>query len=352
MTSVSSTPIQLPLSIRVSAPDGVDIPAVGEGLTWRAATNGDLPALFELRRAAGAVDHPRSMVMMDGLEEEFDRSDFDPAVDSVIAFDPDGRAVAYASSTAEASQDTIVWVTLHGAVHPERRGEGIGTSLLHWQEQRGRQHLAGCNKVLPGWLGGQAKENAAAKVQLFHQNGYETLRWWNELDRDLAQPIPDVDLDPEVRIVTYGPEWSEPTRRSHNEAFRDHWGSQPVNREDWDVSDRLGVSRADLSFLAVARDADGHDSVVAYVLSEVNEEEWSAHGYSFGYINSVGVVRERRGRNLARALITHTLRAYQDEGLDRAVLDVDGESPTGAVTLYEGLGFSTIDRSVSLVKQF
>jgi ribosomal protein S18 acetylase RimI-like enzyme len=46
------------------------------------------------------------------------------------------------------------------------------------------------------------------------------------------------------------------------------------------------------------------------------------------------------------------MRAYQNEGFERAVLDVDADSPTGAVGLYEGLGFSEVNRSVSLVKQF
>ncbi|WP_430332903.1 GNAT family N-acetyltransferase [Rhodococcus sp. ACT016] len=343
---------QLPLSARVSAPDTVETPAVGGDLTWRATTKDDISALFELVRAAGAVDHPRVLVMMDELEEDFASADFDPVVDSVIAFDPSGRAVAYATSTLQSSQETIVEVSLAGAVHPDRRGEGIGTSLIRWQEQRGMQHLAGSDKHLPGWLAGGAEENATATVRLFHRNGFESLRWWYELERNLTQPIPDISLDPDVRIEMYSPQWSEPTRLAHNDAFRDHWGSQPVLRPDWEAGDRLSTTRPDLSFLAVARDDAGQDRVVAYVLSEVNEEEWPAHGYSFGYINSVGVVREWRGRNLARALLTHTMRAFADKGLERAILDVDAESPSGAVALYEGLGFSTVNRSISLVKQF
>ena len=38
-------------------------------------------------------------------------------------------------------------------------------------------------------------------------------------------------------------------------------------------------------------------------------------------------------------------------GLERAVLDVDTASPTGANTLYEGLDFHATERSVALVER-
>ncbi|MFN3008337.1 GNAT family N-acetyltransferase [Mycolicibacterium wolinskyi] len=351
MTSGHTPAPDLPLSARVTAPATVDIPAVGDDLTWRAATKDDIVAIWALLGAAGTVDHPRYLVTKEEITEEFTRSDFDPAADTIIAFDSSGQAVAYGTSTLNSSQESLVQVALDGAVHPDRRGEGIGTALLRWQEQRGLQHLAGSDKCLPGWLGSGANEIATAKVRLLHRNGYESVRWWHELERNLAEPIPDVALDNSVRIVNYGPEWSEPTRHAHNDAFRDHWGSQPITEEDWQIGDRLSTTRPDLSFLAVATDVDGNDQVVAYVLSEVNKEEWALVGHSFGYINSVGVAREWRGRKLAQALLTHTMRAYRADGLDRAVLDVDFESPTGALALYEKLGFTTVDRSVSLVKQ-
>ncbi|SHU69000.1 putative acetyltransferase, GNAT [Mycobacteroides abscessus subsp. abscessus] len=60
--------------------------------------------------------------------------------------------VAFGSATVKSAHETVVWVTLDGTVHPERRGEGIGSSVLRWQEQRGLQHLAESDECLPGWL--------------------------------------------------------------------------------------------------------------------------------------------------------------------------------------------------------
>jgi GNAT superfamily N-acetyltransferase len=58
------------------------------------------------------------------------------------------------------------------------------------------------------------------------------------------------------------------------------------------------------------------------------------------------------GRGIAQALLVHTQRVYRERGFDPAVLDVDSESPTGAVGLYEHLGFRAVNRSASLVREF
>jgi mycothiol synthase len=61
----------------------------------------------------------------------------------------------------------------------------------------------------------------------------------------------------------------------------------------------------------------------------------------------VGVTRAWRKRGIAPALLATTLRAIAEAGLDKAVLDVDSDSPTGALGLYTGLGFEESNRSVS-----
>lgn len=64
--------------------------------------------LFGLIRSAGTVDHPRALVMLNEIAEDFTTADCDPAVDSGIAFDPQGRTVAYTTSTLQSSHEIIV----------------------------------------------------------------------------------------------------------------------------------------------------------------------------------------------------------------------------------------------------
>ncbi|MFJ2134001.1 GNAT family N-acetyltransferase [Streptomyces sp. NPDC087845] len=351
--SAGAEPTRLaPLRERVSAPRELPLPAIGADLCWRPANRADIPVLLELMRGAGGVDHPTYHVTRDKVELTFDAPNVTVERDVVLALDPSGRAIAYGSAIPAEGRETLVWVSLDGCVHPDRRGEGIGTALLAWQEARGLRHLATSDETLPGWLVSGAEENTTATIGLLRAHGYETARWWLELDRDLADPIPEIPLDAAVRVEVYGPQWTESTRLAFNAAFRDHWGSQPVTATEWEAGDKLEASRPDLSLVAVAPDADGVDQVVAFVTSTVGKEDWKPQGYSFGYAGKVGTLPGLRGRGLAGALLTRVLRAYRDAGFERALLNVDFESLTGAVGFYERLGFHTVRRSVSLVKTF
>ena len=89
--------------------------------------------------------------------------------------------------------------------------------------------------------------------------------------------------------------------------------------------------------------------MVASASASVNEDDWEAQGYSSVYIDLIGVTRDQRGRRLAPAVITALLRSARAAGLDKAVLDVDTESPTGANSLYGRLGFEPTERMVALV---
>jgi ribosomal protein S18 acetylase RimI-like enzyme len=146
--------------------------------------------------------------------------------------------------------------------------------------------------------------------------------------------------------------WSEAAREARNAAFRDHWGSQPINAELWDSFVARSILRPDLSFLAIATADDGTEEVAGLVMSSVNEEDWEGQGFSSAYIDIVGVTRDWRGRGVAAALLARTLRAIALAGLVRAVLDVDLDSPTGALGLYTGAGFVEAGRGIIFIREF
>jgi GNAT superfamily N-acetyltransferase len=59
------------------------------------------------------------------------------------------------------------------------------------------------------------------------------------------------------------------------------------------------------------------------------------------YIGQVGVRRPWRRRGLAAAMLTHVLKLAANAGRTTAALDVDAASLTGAVGVYERVGFHT-----------
>ena len=88
------------------------------------------------------------------------------------------------------------------------------------------------------------------------------------------------------------------------------------------------------------------------MLASTNEDDWAAAGYTSSYIDLVGVAREYRGRGVAATLLAAVVSASARAGLERAVLDVDSDNPTGALGLYKRLGFVEASRSMDYVKAY
>ena len=347
-----SAGILRPLSERVSAPTALHLPAPAHDLTWRELRRTDLPALLELERAADETDDPESNTDLEDLEEHFDTPGFDPASDSIIALTPAGTAVAYGEAFLEESGEAIVTAHLNGRVHPEWRRRGLGTELLRWQEGRGMQQLASSELLLPGMLSTLVGEHAEGQRGLFEAEGFAPARWWIEMEHVLDGGIPEAPLAPGLRLEPYATRWSEPARLAINSAFRDHWGSQPTSREEWDSAQRSDGFRAEWSTVALATLPDSTEELVGAITVEGDEDEWESHGYRFGNVDELGVTRGWRGRGIASALLAHSMRAMRDAGMERATLDVDGDSPTGAHALYARLGFTETARSVTYAKTY
>ncbi len=335
-----------PLSRRIQAP--AELPAVVHAAlaAVRPATIDDLDALVSLTHAAEAIDHPTWASPREEVEDMLVGPTFDAAVDTLIGFGSDGRALAFASVMPASSADTRVQIYANGIVHPEVRGQGIGTIMLAWTKARALQHLASREEALPAWIAMYAHERTADAIAIALDGGFSVERYFHTMERDLAADIPEIAISDEFEIVTFTPELREATRLARNDSFRDHWGSQPTSPEKWERFVTGEIFREDLSVVAVER---GTTNVVGFTLSSVNEDDTELQGYRASYIDLIGVVRDRRGQKLAPALIAEALRRARAAGLDRTSLDVDSSSPTGANTLYEGMGFVTTDVEVALV---
>lgn len=337
----------IPLRERVQGPGTLPVPESTAEVTWRAARMGDVDGILDCSREMDAADHPHFVTTREELEEDLGHSYVDLDHDSLVAVGHDGRVLAYGLAVLGPAQDTLVRSILVGGVRPSERGAGLGRRLLAWQEARALQQFAGSEKTLPGWMVVWTDERATATVRLAERHGFHIARYFLELRRDLSAPVAARPLDG-FDIVPFTEDRSGDVRHARNDAFRDHWGSQPTTEENWNEMVSRSTFRPDLSFLAIAPDGD----VAGFVLSEVNEEDFGPQGFSSAYIDLVGVPRAFRGRGIAPALLTRTLEAIAAKGLQKAVLDVDAENPTGALGLYTGVGFSEANRSLQLNKVF
>jgi ribosomal protein S18 acetylase RimI-like enzyme len=200
---------------------------------------------------------------------------------------------------------------------------------------------------LPRLLRSFIQDTLRDRIERLERHDYRPVRYFYRMRRDLHQPIPDRPLPDSLTLRTFSPELSRPVLDALNEAFRDHWSFEPVSEEDWQMFflDRSSF-RPDLTFVAM----DGGE-VAGLSFNTISPEENTRHGIDEGWVAELAVRRPWRRRGVASALLCETMRAFKAEGLDYATLGVDTENLSGALGLYEGLGFVAVRRFIAFEKR-
>jgi mycothiol synthase len=358
-------PASASIAERAAAPSTLPVPTAG-GLTWRSWTRADAPALTELMNAVEKADGRDWFTSADEVAELFDAPVFDAATDTLVGLDADGTMLAHGSVERYPTTGvSLLRAGVTGGVHPTCRGEGIGTELLAWGTGRARQALAELGgdpglAGLPGRITAHVCDvDPPERHDLLRAAGYEPMRYYANLLRDLSVPVPAIGLEPPLRLVPWSEALEDATRLARNDAFRDHWGSQPRTPESWRA--HRSAFAPQWSFVVIdesvryegseqEQDGDttvapGTPYVVGLHLGERYEHDWETQGYTAGYTGLLGVRRAYRGRRIAAALLTHAMRIYAADGMQRAELDVDTDNPTGAPALYARLGYTKSDGS-------
>jgi ribosomal protein S18 acetylase RimI-like enzyme len=174
-----------------------------------------------------------------------------------------------------------------------------------------------------------------ALESLLRRAGLRQTRWYADMERPLTDLPPSRPVDG-VELVPFSWDRDDEVRRAHNAAFTEHHGSSERDVASWQVMFTGQPSfRPDLSVLAVQ---DG--AVVGYALAYVSEAAVAVTGVRETWFGQIGVLPAARGRGLGSAVITAALRAAAAADCHAAGLEVDTENVTGALGLYERLGFT------------
>ncbi len=319
---------------RAAPPAEATVPGRHLGLTWRPLAPADLDDLQALSERCEEVDRPLTRMSRARLEEMLARPATGMKADSLGGFDSAGTLRAAAFVHAPSGDETHARVFIGASVDPTWRGRGIGRALLTWQDDRARQILATLDPRLPGRIASYVDEHLDDRRRLYAAAGFCPLRTYREMRLRLTAEPAAVPVPEGYEIRQWTPELDDAVRRAHNEAFRDHWGSQPVDEGTW------AARRRDLepawSVVAVHQ---GSGEVAGYALTARREHEWEVLGHSEGYTELLGVLRPHRGAGLARAMLASVLAALHRDGIEVAALDVDLENPSGAYHFYERMGY-------------
>jgi mycothiol synthase len=307
----------------------------------RPASDGEVGLLAGLTVRSEQADGYERALTEDELREELDS-------DQVLADDVrvallDGEVVGYVRTFHLPSDVDLERCYVFGDVDPAHRGRGIGRVMLDWGVEHGRAQLLSSGSDLPKFLRVDRLDGAASAHALFARAGFAPVRWTEELLRPLDD-LPERFNPRGVRIESWPDDRDEEIRLEKNEAFRDHWGSTPTSPHHWQQLARGVAARPELGCIAVD---DSTGAVVGHCIVHRYPSDDAATGRTEAWIQSVGTLREHRGRGVGSAMIAAALHAFVGAGMTHAMIAVDSQNPSGAAQLYRSLGFGLLRRSIT-----
>jgi mycothiol synthase len=318
------------------------------GAVWRPLALDDIASYVRLQEEARVADAGEEVMTEEIARHELSDPHCPVATNTLALALPDGSLAASIMILERLQGIDSRRVFLWGVTHPTHRGRGIGSEILAWALFRADEILAEQPAELLR-LGEAFKEERQTDAIALHEAaGFRPARWYIDMRRDLHEPLPGMPDLGSLRLEPYVPALAEPQWSAKASLWASRRGSEPLTPEIWG-RDFIGdpFFRSDLSFVAF----DG-EQIAGYAVNYVIESDWEATGVREGWVGQLGVRRPWRRRGLATALLVRSMEAFLAAGLEAATLGVDAENPTGALGVYERVGFRPIRRSVRLQRPY
>lgn len=298
---------------------------------WRDAA--DYPRLAALMGAANEYDRIPWLPTAEHLQIEIEGDDSIDAASDIVMVEVDGEVVAQAQVWRATREGTTVF-DVGGHVLPAFRRRGLGRALLAENLRRAAERAAAEPPGAPIHIGTFAEDLEMGHRAILAAAGFKAVRHFFLMRVPSLEHVPEAPLPDGIELRPIATDQYRAIFDAEAEAFRDHWGY----REQTDDLFRTTFARAELDtgLWVVAWDGD---EIAGVVQSWVWPEENERLGVKRGWLEHISVRRPWRRRGLGRAITVVAMRRLRDAGIEDAMLGVDSENPTGALGLYEGLGF-------------
>lgn len=314
----------------------------------------DYALMVEVINASHVEDSIQEVVILEEVANDHSPGDsFDPYTDMVFV-EAEGDLIGFSEVTwrRDLEENWLGWHTAY--LLPEWRRRGIGSAMLDWNEKRLREIASAQESNMSGERIFQvfSQDTAVGRNVLIKRAGYAPVRFFYFMQRVDLQDLPEAPLPAGMRIRPVEAEHRRAIWEAKNEAFRDHWGYSP--RREGDYERWLEDPYNDLSLWQIAwvRDEDGgEERVVGTSIITIYPEDNDRFGFLRGEVSTLAVLRPWRGRGLGRALLARSMQALRERGMTEVVLEVDTDNLTGALRLYEGVGFRAISQDAIYRKQ-
>ncbi len=308
-----------------------------ERFVMRPTTMDDLEPAVELFNICSQRMIGKNEVTLSDVRTEWLLPEFELENATRVALTRAGKLVGYIEVWDIDERPVNMWVW--GRVHPDYEGQGIGTALMEWAEQRARQAIDRVPDDLKVVMRSGTYNGYKPGHQFLRDRGMKPIRHFHTMAIELTERPPEPKWPTGISVRPMrGLEETEDVVRAVIDAFRDHWGfvEQPFEQEyqQWlHFMEHDEAFDPDLWFLAM----DGDEIAGMSLCTPESRED-----KDMGWVRTLGVRRPWRRQGLGLALLHHSFGEFHCRGKARVGLGVDASSLTGATRLYKRAGMRPI----------
>ena len=307
-------------------------------LTLRTVKWTDLEAVVQLIYDVCEADGDTAVaVTTEDLKLEWRTPGFDLETDAYLVETQDGQIVGYEEFNNRHQHATL---ETDGYVHPKFNGLGIGTTLLRAIEGRARHEMTLAEADVRVALRSTIDNRSQESHDLHKNEGYQPIRYHWRMEINLETP-PDAPALPQgIELRPFNKdEHAHAVLDAQNDAFRDHWGSHPMEFERWSLR-KFDRKDFDPSLWLIAWDGD---QIAGFSQNRLR--------MGIGWVGTLGVRSAWRKRGLGEALLLQSFGNFYQRGIKTIGLGVDASNPTGATRLYQKVGMHIASEFLTYEKE-
>ncbi len=316
-----------------------ETPAIS-GLAFRGFRGeADLPNIAAVINASHTADKNSERITAEGLGNIYAHPvHWDPQQD-ILLVEVNEILIGYADTEWRYEDDVncLHFINLYLVI--EWRGCGLELAMQCHMERCARVAATAESNAMH-WFSSKVPETWPARVEVLRDLGYTAVRCYFEMQRFLLDDdLPETVLPAGLGLRLPLPEHYRAIWEAGEECFRDQRDYVVSSEESYQAW--VSTPDPDPSLWLVAWDGD---QVVGAAINTIHEGNW-------GETDDLFVRRPWRKRGLGSALLIGSLHLFKARGLTTAGLGVDAENVSGALGLYESIGYRPYQRLTSFRKR-
>jgi GNAT superfamily N-acetyltransferase len=303
----------------------------------------DYPAMNDAANRSRMADGDDFITPVEGFASFYDHLVNCDRERDVLVAEVGGRIQGYGRTFwhGEGEDDGLRVHEVFCFLAPEWRRKGLGRTMHAALAARAAEVSAGLPVVERVELEISGSVGDGGLDALARMFAFSPIRYGYQMLRPTLDDQPDAPLPEGLEIREVEDRHLRQIWEAADEAFRDGNGYRPGTEDDYQVflADPL---QQDRGLWRVAWDGD---AVAGQVRGFINADANAALGTRRGWVENISVRRPYRHRGLARALMNETFKVLRARGMTEGALGVDATNPTGALRVYESMGFAPISAS-------